>query len=72
LVLQEALNVIGFLPEEVSGIFELLAGILNIGNITFTAVQDPRKGFESCQLDKKESKWPFRKIVWYFLLNTFT
>lgn len=50
---------IGFSPDEVSCILELLAAVLNLGNVTFTAIVDPKKGFESCKLDKNECKFLF-------------
>ena len=35
LSLQKGMEITGFTPDEISGIFELLSGILNLGNIQF-------------------------------------
>ena len=47
--LQKAMEVIGFLPDEISAIFELLAAILNIGNVTFEGYSLPN-GTDACRM----------------------
>ena len=47
--LQKAMEVIGFLPDEISAIFELLAAILNIGNVTFEGYSLPN-GTDACKM----------------------
>ena len=45
---------LGFEDEEVSEIFQVLAGILLIGNLTFSATSD-RKGEPGCAVTDKET-----------------
>ena len=43
------MEVIGFLPDEISAIFELLAAILNIGNVMFEGYSLPN-GTDACRM----------------------
>ena len=52
-LLQNAMEIIGFSPEEISSIFELLAAILNIGNITFDGYSLP-DGTTACNMQNIE------------------
>ena len=44
------MSVIGFLPDEISSVLELLAAILNLGNITFSF------SGEVCKTENKQCK----------------
>ena len=54
------MEVVGFMPEDISSILELLAAILNLGNITFTGLTLPN-GTDACKL--KESPGNYMYIV---------
>lgn len=49
------MEVIGFTPEEISIIFELLSAILNVGNATLTSFSLP-DGTDACRLETNNSK----------------
>ena len=51
--MQEALSVIGFVPDEISMVLELLSAILNLGNIQFASkhMQD------GCTITDKEREY---------------
>ncbi len=49
------MSVIGFLPEEISTMLELLAAILNLGNIEFIS-DHPSNPMEPCRIEKEESE----------------
>lgn len=53
--LQKAMEIIGFTAEEISSIFELIAAILNIGNIEFEGYSLPN-GTSACKLKNMEGK----------------
>ena len=38
---QKAMEVTGFIPDEISGVFELLAAVVNLGNIQFKGYMLP-------------------------------
>lgn len=59
------MEVIGFTAEEISGIFELLAAVLNLGNITFKGFALPN-GTDACELQNIEGTHTF----YYLSLNT--
>lgn len=48
--IQQAMEVIGFQPEEISATLELLASILNLGNVTFVGETLP-DGTDSCSIN---------------------
>lgn len=47
------MEIIGFSAEEISAIFELLSGILNLGNVTFEGYSLPN-GTNACKLKNKQ------------------
>lgn len=49
------MEIIGFNAEEISGIFELLAAVLNLGNITFRGYALPN-GTNACEMQNTEGK----------------
>lgn len=50
------MEVTGFTPDEISGVFELLSGILNLGNIEFTGYSLPNSVDASKLKRNDESK----------------
>ena len=54
-LLQESMSVIGFVPEEISMVLELLSAILNLGNIDFVPCQ-LEGGSEGCRRKDNESE----------------
>ena len=69
------MEVIGFLPDEISAALELLAAILNIGNATFEGYSLPN-GTDACKMSAESTTCkfhvalspgsPMRKIFPYF------
>lgn len=55
LSLQTAMETIGFIPEEISGILELLAAILNLGNAKFEGYSLPN-GTYACKMHENSCK----------------
>ena len=53
------MEVIGFTPDEISSMLELLAAILNLGNATFSEYSLPNS-IEACQMEKAECKYNSR------------
>ncbi len=50
------MEVIGFTPEEISIILELLSAILNVGNAVLTKCSLP-DGTDACQLERNNCKY---------------
>ena len=48
---QKAMEVIGFAPEDISSILEMLAAILNLGNVKFTGFSLPN-GTDACKVEE--------------------
>lgn len=48
------MSVIGFMPDEISMVLELLSAILNLGNIQFEATR--LGGSEGCKVRDEERK----------------
>ena len=51
--LQKAMDILGFTPNEVSGVLELLSGILNLGNFRFSGYSLPN-GTDACTLTETD------------------
>ena len=60
--MQQAMEVIGFQPDEISGMLELLASILNLGNVQFVGSSLP-DGTDMCCIEDK-----MRTFVIVFLI----
>ena len=52
------MEVIGFQPEEISEVLELLASILNLGNVVFTGNTLP-DGTDSCTIEDMTRKFKY-------------
>ena len=50
--MQQAMEVIGFQPDEISGMLEFLASILNLGNVQFVGSSLP-DGTDMCCIEDK-------------------
>jgi len=61
LSLQKAMEVIGFLPDEISAALELLAAILNIGNATFEGYSLPN-GTDACKMSAESTTCKFQDL----------
>ena len=55
--LQKAMEITGFTPDEISGIFELMSGILNLGNIQFQGYTLPNSTDASKLKRREESEF---------------
>ena len=53
------MEVIGFVPDEISSMLELLAAILNLGNATFSAYSLPNS-IDACKMENVKCKYPFQ------------
>ena len=57
------MEVIGFAPDEISSMLELLAAILNLGNTTFSACSLPNS-IDACNMENVKCKLlPFQCIL---------
>lgn len=55
------MEVIGFLPDEISAALELLAAILNIGNATFEGYSLPN-GTDACKMSAESTTCKFQGL----------
>ena len=50
------MEVIGFAPDEISSMLELLAAILNLGNVTFSSYSLPNS-IDACRMEIAKCKY---------------
>lgn len=65
LLLQKAIHILGFLPEEKFECYKIIGAIMHIGNLKFR--QNPRE--EQLEVDGTESKAYFTKMQFIILFR---
>ncbi len=61
--MQQAMEVIGFQPDEISATLELLASVLNLGNVSFVGNTLP-DGSDSCSISDMTCKQQYHACTY--------
>ena len=69
LFVQKAMEVIGFTAEEISSVFELLAAILNLGNVTFKGYALPN-GTNACEMENNMEGKTSISCIWFQVFSS--